>query len=120
MERGIWAGAVDSVGGKTLETLISQMKRHGSIAACGLAGGSSLNTTVFPFILRGVNLLGIDSNTCPFDKRRTAWQRLNNDLPTPLLESISEVIPLNAIPATSETLLAGKIKGRIVVDVNTH
>ena len=118
LDRGLWAGAVDTVGGKTLAALLSQMKRHGAVAACGLAGGSSLHTTVFPFILRGVNLLGIDSNTCPVERRKAAWQRLQDDLPVPLLETISTIIPLGDVPATSETLLAGKIKGRIIVDVN--
>ena len=120
MDKGLWAGAVDNVGGKTLATLLSNMKRHGAIASCGLAGGSSLETTVFPFILRGVNLLGIDSNTCPVPRRTAAWNRLNEDLPESLLESISTTIPLSSVPETSETLLAGKIKGRTIVDVKNH
>ena len=120
LDRGLWAGAVDSVGGKTLAALLSQMKRHGAVAACGLAGGASLHTTVFPFILRGVNLLGIDSNTCPPDRRVAAWKRLQADVPEAVLANISHVIPLTHVPAASETLLAGKVKGRTIVDVHTH
>ena len=118
LDTGLWAGAIDSVGGSTLAALLSQMHRHGSVAACGLAGGAKLDTTVFPFILRGVNLLGIDSSTCPTDRRIQAWNQLNEDISEALMESISQVISLSQIPEMCDTLMAGKIKGRIIVDVN--
>lgn len=115
-----WAGAVDNVGGTTLAAIISQLDRHGSVASVGLAGGSDLSTTVFPFILRGVNLLGIDSNTCPTARRRAAWARLAAQLPKEMLEVMTErVIPLAQLPETSEAVLRGEIRGRVVVDVNT-
>jgi acrylyl-CoA reductase (NADPH) len=114
-----WAGAVDSVGGDTLAALLSQMDRHASVAACGNAGGHALHTTVFPFILRGVNLLGIDSNTCPNDVRRTAWQRLAATLPEAALDRIcAGVIPLREVAARSNDVLRGRVQGRLVVDVN--
>jgi len=117
LEATRWAGGIDSVGGATLEALLSQTGRHGAVAACGLAGAASLNTTVFPFILRGVNLLGIDSNTCPQDRRREAWANLAKELSPALLDSIVQVVPLQAVPSWSEQLLGGKVTGRIVVDV---
>jgi acrylyl-CoA reductase (NADPH) len=97
--------------------LLSQTDRHGAIAACGLAGGAQLNTTVFPFILRGVQLLGIDSNTCPETQRTRAWKRLAETAPPDLLDQIAEIVPLRDVPEQCETLLAGKIRGRLVVDV---
>ena len=118
LDSGIWAGAIDSVGGPTLSALLSQMNRHGSVAACGLAGGAMLDTTVFPFILRGVNLLGIDSSTCPTERRIAAWNQLHTDISESLMDSISQVIPLSRVPELCDTLMAGKIKGRIIVDVN--
>lgn len=119
MQSARWAGAIDAVGGDTLATLIAEMQRHASIAAFGNAGGHELNTTVFPFILRGVNLLGIDSNTCPNDRRRVAWQRLADLLTDALYERVlSDVIGLHAIPATAQSMLDGNIRGRVVVDVN--
>ncbi len=117
MQTARWAGAVDTVGGSTLASLIASTKRHGSIASCGLAGGSELNTTVFPFILRGVNLLGIDSNTCPLHRRRAAWSRLADFVKDEDATRISRTIPLHEVPAASEALLANRIRGRLVVDV---
>lgn len=116
MEKGRWAGAVDAVGGKTLATLIAQTQRHGSIASYGLAGGAELHTTVFPFILRGVNLLGIDSNTCPVARRRRAWQRLTSDLDGSVIDRIVEAeIALEEVPEYSERVLSGATRGRLVV-----
>ncbi|MGI9175126.1 MAG: MDR family oxidoreductase [Rhodothermales bacterium] len=112
-----WAGGIDTVGGATLAAMLSQTARHGAVAACGLAGGSELNTTVFPFILRGVSLHGIDSNTCPPDVRREAWQRLVRDLPEDALAAITQTIPLADVPAMSEAILKGDVRGRVVVDV---
>ena len=112
-----WAGGIDTVGSATLAAMLSQTARHGSVAACGLAGGSELNTTVFPFILRGVSLLGIDSNTCPADVRRTAWGRLARDLPKEALAALTQTIPLTDVPAMSEEILKGHVQGRVVVAV---
>lgn len=118
MESGAWAGVIDAVGGDTLATLIAQLQRHGSVASFGNAGGHDLHTTVLPFILRGVNLLGIDSNTCPNDRRRTAWRRLADLLSENHYERIrARTISLDDIPDASRGLLAGQVQGRIVVDV---
>lgn len=120
MESGRWAGAIDAVGGQTLATLIAQLQRHGSVASFGNAGGHELRTTVFPFILRGVNLLGIDSNTCPNDRRRTAWERLATTLSDEDFEQMTaRTIGLEEIPSVSREVLRGAIRGRVVVDVQS-
>lgn len=119
MERGRWAGAIDAVGGDTLAALIAQLQRHASVAAFGNAGGHEVHTTVFPFILRGVNLLGIDSNTCPNDRRIVAWNRLADLLSEDVLDRITaRTIPLATVPDASREVLSGTVRGRIVVDVN--
>lgn len=119
MERGRWAGAIDAVGGNTLAAIIAQLQRHASVAAFGNAGGHEVHTTVFPFILRGVNLLGIDSNTCPNDRRVTAWTRLADLLADDVLDRITaRTIPLAAVPEASRDVLDGAVRGRIVVEVN--
>lgn len=118
MESATWAGAIDAVGGQTLATLIAQTKRHGSVAAFGNAAGHELHTSVFPFILRGVNLLGIDSNTCPNDRRRAAWARLASILTDDHFDVITNrTIPLGGLPEASSELLSKGVQGRIVVDV---
>jgi acrylyl-CoA reductase (NADPH) len=113
-----WAGAIDAVGGTTLATVLTQMKYRASVAACGLAGGNALTTTVIPFLLRGVNLLGIDSVMCPVEPRRAAWARLARDLPADKLDAMTETVPLAALPALAGRILNGEVRGRIVVDVN--
>ncbi len=113
-----WAAAIDSVGGDTLAGVIRTLAIGGSVAACGLAGGPALNTTVFPFILRGVNLLGIDSSRVPNARRREIWARLKRDLSLDLLNSMIVVAPLDKVFAMGEQILAGRIRGRVVVDVN--
>ena len=113
-----WAGAVDVVGGDTLAALLASLSPGGSVAACGLVGGSKLNTTVFPFILRGVNLLGINSVYCQLPQRLEVWQRLEQDLPLDLLELMTQVAPLAEVLALSRQILDGQILGRVVVDVN--
>lgn len=121
LDTATWTGAVDVVGGRTLEAVLSRLDRHGAVAACGLAGGAELNATVFPFILRGVSLLGIDSNTCPADVRRSAWRRIADHTTDELVGDIrTATIGLDQIPAYSERLLSGKIRGRVVVDVNAR
>jgi acrylyl-CoA reductase (NADPH) len=118
LESERWAGAVDSVGGETLAAVIRSLSAGASVAACGLAGGPTLNTTVFPFILRGVNLLGIDSVRVPNARRREIWERVARDLPLELLDSMMEVHPLEDFRELGEKILAGKTRGRVVIDVN--
>jgi acrylyl-CoA reductase (NADPH) len=110
-----WGGAVDSVGGATLEALISQVGVRGSIAACGLAGGTEVSTTVFPFILRGVALLGIDSNTCPTDLRVSAWERLAELVDADLLDLLATETDLSHLHEEAVSLLDGGKQGRTVV-----
>jgi acrylyl-CoA reductase (NADPH) len=112
-----WAGAVDAVGGATLATILTQLNYRASVAACGLAGGSDLPATVIPFLLRGVNLLGIDSVMCPRDERTEAWQQLARDLPLDRLERITQTVPLSALPELAPKILKGEVRGRTVVDV---
>ncbi len=113
-----WAGVVDTVGSQTLATALSQIVRGGSAAACGLAGGNDLPTTVLPFILRGVNLLGIDSVYCPAARRGEAWHRLASDLSPEILDAMTETITFDQLLERSKVILKGQIRGRIVVDVN--
>ncbi len=118
LDSGEWAGAVDVVGGKTLEALLSRLKRHGTAVACGLAGGHALHTTVFPFILRGIRLIGVDTNTCPVPVRRKAWARLARWMTDELAERLlADTIGLDDLPLYSERLLSGAIRGRLLVDV---
>ena len=118
-QRERWAGAIDSVGSHTLANILAATKYRGAVAACGLAQGSDLATTVMPFILRGVSLLGIDSVTCPKAPRMAAWDRLARDLDKDLLALIAgtEIGLADAIQAASD-LIDGKVRGRIIVDVN--
>ena len=112
-----WAGAVDAVGSTTLATVLTQLKYHASVAACGLAGGNDLPTTVIPFLLRGVNLLGIDSVMCPKPRREAAWARVVRDLPMDKLDAMTTVVPLGELPDVAEKILKGATRGRVVVDV---
>jgi acrylyl-CoA reductase (NADPH) len=114
-----WAGAIDAVGSTTLATILTQLKYRGSVAACGLAGGNDLPASVIPFLLRGVNLLGIDSVMCPMAQRREAWERLVRDLPMERLDAMTETVPLAALPELGRRILKGETRGRVVVDVNT-
>ena len=113
-----WAGGIDTVGGETLASILRQTKEYGSVAACGLAGGSHLPTTVMPFILRGVNLLGIHSVMCPRPLRERAWQRLATDVDLHQLETMTRVVTLREALSLGPDILAGKVRGRVVVDVN--
>ena len=110
-----WAGAVDVVGGQVLANVCSAMVYRGTVAACGLAGGMSLPATVAPFILRGVTLAGIDSVMCPREERLAAWRRLAEDLDPNKLASITKEIALSDVISAAELLIAGRIRGRIVV-----
>ncbi len=118
LERGRWSGAIDSVGGETLAALLRQMERDGCVTAVGLAGGAELQTTVFPFILRAVSLIGVSSVYMPQERRRTAWKRLASELPMEMLEHLTRKARLADIPALAEQMIAGKIRGRLVIDVN--
>ncbi len=119
LQRSKWAGAVDTVGGQTLAAVVSSIRRHGSVAACGNAGGARLETSVFPFILRGVSLLGIDSNTAPVAQRREAWELLAATLADEVWDQIlSGIIPLAEVFSACTRMLRGEVTGRIVVDVN--
>lgn len=117
-QRERWAGVVDSVGSATLANALAATKYGGAVAACGLAQGSDLPTTVMPFILRGVSLLGIDSVMAPKAKRLTAWARLGSDLDAALLEDIGNEVSLAEAIQAAADLIDGKVRGRVVVDVN--
>ncbi len=112
-----WGGAVDAVGGATLATILTQLEYRASVAACGLAGGSDLPATVIPFLLRGVNLLGIDSVMCPRDERIEAWRRLARELPRDRLGQMTRTVPLSALPELAPKILEGAVHGRVVVDI---
>jgi len=117
LETERWAGGVDTVGSSTLASVLKQTRYGGSVAACGLAGGNDLPTTVLPFILRGVSLLGVDSVMAPTDERVRAWQRLGTDLPTQRLDAISSVRTFAELPQLAEDILAGRTRGRVVIDI---
>jgi acrylyl-CoA reductase (NADPH) len=118
LEKALWAGAVDAVGGETLAWLTRTMMTDGCIASSGLTGGTELRTTVLPFILRGVKLLGIDSAWCPSAKRQEVWRRLATDLKPGGLRTIAREIGLEELPDAFATLLKGEARGRFVVRVS--
>ena len=112
-----WAGAIDSVGSTTLANLLSMTKYGGAVAACGLAGGMDLPSSVAPFILRGVSLLGIDSVQCSPKLRKEAWRRLESDLDRGKLEEMVHQIDLSEVIGVAGTILEGRVRGRIVVKI---
>ena len=118
LESETWAGCIDAVGGEMLARVLGQMKYGGSVAAVGLAGGAGLPATVIPFLLRGVNLLGIDSVMQPYDNRLRAWQRIGKDLPLSKLEDMVVPASLSDLPKLGADILNGQVRGRVVVDVN--
>ncbi|WP_424939712.1 acryloyl-CoA reductase [Aliiroseovarius sp. S253] len=118
LEAETWAGCVDAVGGDMLARVLGQMKYGASVSAVGLAGGAGLPATVIPFLLRGVNLLGIDSVMQPYDNRVRAWQRIAKDLPMDKLEAMINPATLEDLPKLGADILNGQVKGRVVVDVN--
>lgn len=117
LARERWAGGVDSVGSTTLANLLSMTKYGAAIAACGLAAGMDLPSSVAPFILRGVCLLGIDSVMCPIEPRKAAWQRLASDLDRTKLSEITREIVLDQVPEWGAKILAGQVRGRVVVKI---
>lgn len=118
LERETWAAVVDSVGSKTLATAIAQTRYEGIVAACGLAAGPDLPATVLPFILRGVTLRGIDSVQASIERRIRAWEALAGSLAPEDLAGVYAVEPLARVPELARDILAGKIRGRVVIDVN--
>ncbi len=118
LEAETWAGCVDAVGGDMLARVLGQMKYGASVSAVGLAGGAGLPATVIPFLLRGVNLLGIDSVMQPYDNRLRAWQRVAKDLPMDKLEAMVVPATLKDLPQLGRDILNGQVRGRVVVDVN--
>jgi acrylyl-CoA reductase (NADPH) len=118
LQKERWAGVVDAAGSYTLANACAQTRYRGAVAACGLAQGMDFPASVAPFILRGVSLLGIDSVMAPKQPRLAAWQRLSRDLDAAALESIAHEIPLGDAIAAAGDLMDGKVRGRIVVDVN--
>ncbi|MEP0706969.1 MAG: MDR family oxidoreductase [Parvibaculum sp.] len=113
-----WAGAVDCVGSHTLANVLSMTKYGGTVAACGLAQGMDLPSSVAPFILRGITLAGIDSVMAPMEKREEAWKRLATDLDMKKLEAMAFRAKLDDVPKLAADILAGKVRGRAVIDVN--
>jgi acrylyl-CoA reductase (NADPH) len=113
-----WAGCVDSVGGAALPAILAATRYGGAIAACGNAGGNEFATTVLPFILRGVKLIGIDSVMCPKPARLAAWQRLARDMPREAIDALATQVALADVPALADRILAGQTEGRVVVAVS--
>ncbi|MCG6885482.1 MAG: acryloyl-CoA reductase [Silicimonas sp.] len=117
LEKETWAGCVDAVGGAMLARVLGQMNYGASVAAVGLAGGAGLPATVIPFLLRGVNLLGIDSVMQPYENRLRAWERIARDLPMEKLEAMIVEAGLGDLPKLGADILKGQVRGRVVVDV---
>lgn len=118
LEAETWGGCVDAVGGEMLARILGQMKYGASVSAVGLAGGAGLPATVIPFLLRGVNLLGIDSVMQPYENRLSAWGRIATDLPMDKLEAMVQPATLSDLPGLGRDILKGQVKGRVIVDVN--
>jgi acrylyl-CoA reductase (NADPH) len=117
LEAGLWAGAVDNVGGPILHWVLANMKQAGTVASIGNAASHKLETTVFPFILRGVSLLGVDSGYIGFPARQRVWDRLASDLKPRHLETVTRIVDFDALPGCFEDFVAGRVKGRTVVRI---
>jgi acrylyl-CoA reductase (NADPH) len=117
LESETWAGCIDAVGGPMMARVLGQLKSGGSIASVGLAGGANLPASVVPFLLRGVNILGIDSVLQPYARRVAAWDRIARDMPKDKLEAMVSLHGLADLPQLGVDILAGKVKGRAVIDV---
>lgn len=117
LEAETWAGCIDAVGGAMLARILGQMQHRASVAAVGLAGGAALPASVIPFLLRGINLLGIDSVLSPYPERMRAWGRIASDLPLEKLQTMVNLVGLAEVPALGAAILQGAVQGRVVVDV---
>ena len=117
LDKERWAAAIDTVGSQTLATVLAQTRYGGAVAACGLAGGNDLPTTVLPFILRGVSLLGVDSVMCPTSRRQRAWERIGTDLDTAALDGLTTIEPFGKVPELAAAIIAGEVRGRVVIDI---
>ncbi|WP_394390966.1 MDR family oxidoreductase [Shewanella woodyi] len=115
LEKQRWAGVIDTVGNKVLATALAQMNYGGAAAICGLAGGFALPTTVMPFILRGVSLLGVDSVSCPFEKRQKAWEQVLSLLPESYYQQAGQTITLDQVPEFAGKIVKGEVTGRVLV-----
>lgn len=120
LESAEWAGAVDTVGGKTLSTIIARLGWHGTVAVCGNAGGASIETSVFPFILRGARMIGIDSNTSTAEERTLAWQMLGGMIASDDLKPVVETIALDQVVDVCHRIVEGRVMGRVVVDMSKN
>lgn len=118
LESQRWAGAIDAVGGDLLAAVLPRVAYYGTVACCGNAGGAALSTSVLPFILRGIRLVGVESVLCPRERRLIAWQRLARELPPDRLDRITQIIPLGEAPRLAQEILRGRVRGRVVIDVN--
>jgi putative YhdH/YhfP family quinone oxidoreductase len=118
LDKATWAGAVDNLGGEVLAWMASTMKENGIIASVGLAASPNLNTTVMPFILRGVSLLGINSGESSADVRDTVWRRLATDLRPPMLKEMARTVPFADLPKVFDDFINAKVTRRVVVDLN--
>ncbi|WP_076541531.1 MDR family oxidoreductase [Shewanella sp. UCD-KL21] len=116
LDKQRWAGVVDTVGNQVLATALTQINYGGSAAICGLAGGFALPTTVMPFILRGVNLLGVDSVACPFEKRVKAWEQVIALLPDSFYQQACQTVALEQVPEFAQQIVKGKVTGRVLVN----
>jgi acrylyl-CoA reductase (NADPH) len=117
LEKERWSACIDAVGGTTLACVLPQIAYGGAVAAVGLAGGNDLRTSVIPFLLRGISLLGIDSVQCPKDRRKRAWDRLARELPRDVLDEVTVEAGLAEVLLLAADILKGRIRGRLVVDV---
>lgn len=117
LESERWAGCIDAVAGSTISRVIRQLERGGSVAACGLAAGNTFDGHIMPFLLRGVNLLGIDSVAMPYPERVEAWRRIGEELDLGLLDGMTASCSLEEIPAQAKAILKGQVRGRLVVDL---
>ena len=118
LDKQLWAGAVDTVGSQMLANVLSQVNYGGTVAACGLAGGFDLPTTVMPFILRGVNLQGVDSVMCPLERRTATWNRLVELLPNSFFEQATKVVELEGVAEQAEAITNGQVTGRVLIKLS--